>query len=143
MNIEALCKNAAQILEGFLDFVLKEEVMIQDYDLKIAEMVGEIFNKDSEMCVMNLKEFMNEWKKTYTEDHPLNEQFKKIISKILRKSQGKIDNQEHAKWFNELFIDNISGGAYMVGGGGGYNGDDDNSGEYNQMDEAIPIVAED
>lgn len=32
MNIESLCKNAAQILEGFLDFVLKEEVMIQDYD---------------------------------------------------------------------------------------------------------------
>ena len=42
MNSEYLCKNSAQILESFLDFVLKEEVMIQDYDLKIADMIAEI-----------------------------------------------------------------------------------------------------
>lgn len=105
-------------------------------------MTADIFNKDSEMCVMNLKEFLNEWKKSYTEDHPLNEQFKKQISKILRRSQGKIENAEHAKWFNELFIDNISGGSYNIGGGLDLNRDEENSGEYNEKDEAIPVVAD-
>lgn len=59
------------------------------------------------MCVQNLKEFLGRWKDTYTEEHPLSEMFKKIIMRVLRKTQGNIENAEYAKWFNELFLENM------------------------------------
>jgi hypothetical protein len=81
-------------------------------------MCSSIFNRDSEMCVQNLQEFLNIWKENYTEDHPLNEQFKKIITRILRKAQGKITSPEYTKWFNELYVENLNGGGFGIGGNG-------------------------
>jgi hypothetical protein len=84
-------------------------------------MCSSIFNRDSEMCVQNLQEFLSIWKENYTEDHPLNEQFKKIITRILRKAQGKITSAEYTKWFNELYVENLNGGNFNTGGGTGVN----------------------
>lgn len=81
-------------------------------------MCSSIFNRDSEMCVQNLQEFLNIWKENYTEDHPLNEQFKKIITRIQRKAQGKITSPEYTKWFNELYVENLNGGGFGIGGNG-------------------------
>lgn len=109
MDIEHLCKNASQILETFLDFYLKEEVLIQEYEAKMAEMFANVYNRDSEFCVDNLREFLNRWKETFTEDHPLCENFKKIIMRILRKIHGKINNPEYAQQLNETFIEGGGG----------------------------------
>jgi len=99
-------------------------------------MIADIFNRDSLMCVKNLQEFLTLWKESYTEDHPLNEQFKKIISKILRKSVGKIDSSDYAGWFNGLFADNVANGNYM--GADGVMGEEEVSGDYGK-DEAVPV----
>jgi len=99
-------------------------------------MIADIFNRDSQMCVKNLQEFLTLWKESYTEDHPLNEQFKKIINKILRKSVGKIDNAEYQGWFNELFHDSVTNGNYM--GANDLVEDEEVSGEYEKNQE-IPV----
>ena len=70
-------------------------------------MIVEIFNRDSEMCVGNLQEFLAIWRDIYTEEHPLHEQFKKKIIIILIKSQGRIENEEYAQWLNEVYGDTI------------------------------------
>lgn len=51
----------------------------------------------------------------------MNEQFKKIITRILRKAQGKITSAEYTKWFNELYVENLNGGNFNTGGGTGVN----------------------
>lgn len=77
-------------------------------------MCAAIFNRDSNMCIENLKEFLNRWKVNYTEEHPLSDMFKKIVLRILQRCEGKIENPEYAKWFNEMFLDNIGHNGHLL-----------------------------
>lgn len=91
------------ILTKFLDTFLKGEAPISEFDQRLSDNFADVFNTNDDEVIAATKEMLSHWAEEYNEESALFEQFSKIIGKIIRKAQVKIENKEHGDWMKEVF----------------------------------------
>ena len=109
LNDKEMCQQASQILEKYMETFLKGEALISEFDQKLGDSIAEVFNRGEEYQVGVLKNFLRNWSEDYNEESTLYEQFNKIVSRIVRKSCGKITEEDNKKWLQEMFEMNREG----------------------------------
>lgn len=105
-----LCEKSGQILERYIENYLREEVLIQDLEKRIAEIINQCFNgtglpaEHLEVCKDNMKLFLDQLKREYTPDKALYERFMKMIGKLLMLTNRKtLKHSEDADFMEQRF----------------------------------------
>lgn len=76
------CFNAREVLLKYLENFLREEVSVQDFEKRFAQMLVSTCNDRDETVIENMGEFMRRLGEEYTPDKALHEKFMKLSSRI-------------------------------------------------------------
>lgn len=89
-----ICSKGSQILEIYVDYLLRGDVMITDFDKRMGDFFVKILNgSDSEEVKENLRSFIVKLHENYPTDKAQYEQFSKISTRIYRKVTGALQNE--------------------------------------------------
>lgn len=99
-----ICSKGSQILEIYIDYLLRGDVMIQDFDKRMGDFFVTIFNGyHNEEVKENLRAFIMKLNENYPTDKPQYEQFAKIATRIFRKVSGALHNESDETLLENYF----------------------------------------
>jgi hypothetical protein len=105
MENEEMSNKCAHILNYYLEFYLKEEVLIQEFEQKMGLMISNVFNsreKNSavyDTCFL----FLKSWVEKYHHDHTQYDNYQKFLEKFLRRTALTIDQMPEREAFCGVF----------------------------------------
>lgn len=99
------CDSAAQVLERYVENFLREEVSIQEFEKRFAEMLLRAFNyQGPEVVRLNIRLFVENLGKEYVSGNALYEKFTKLCSRVtLIVNRKTLHNTEDAELAEKVF----------------------------------------